>query len=334
MHVDERVDQRSVNTGEFDAWVEDDIQVTPKLKTNLGVRLSAATGSGRFFFSPQPRVALLYTLSDRWKLKGAGSVMNQFIHLLANSSLGLPTDLWVPATKNVPPQWAKQVSAGVAYSPNPSLEASAELYYKRSNNVVEYAEGSSFGTAWADWEEAVESGRGTAYGAEWLLQKKKGTLTGIISYPLGRSTRQFDNINDGKAFPYKYDRRHDLKLAAVWKASARVECSLGWFFSTGQAISLPVGYYYNPYSQQYNDIYEGRNNYRLPHYHRLDAGIKLMKQKKRHLRTWSFGVYNVYRRYNPMFLYKMSYPAPGQKVEFAQAAIFSLIPSITYQFKF
>jgi hypothetical protein len=332
--IDERITQHSQYTTEYDAYLEDDIEVSERLKVNVGLRLSALSGSGKLFFFPQPRFSGLYKLSDRWKLKGAGSVMNQFIHLLTNSSLGLPTDLWVPATAKVPPQWATQVSAGVAYTPGSSLEASAELYYKRVNNVIEYAEGSSFSTAWTGWEEAVERGRGTAYGAEWMLHKKKGVVTGIVSYTLGRSLRHFANINEGRTFPYKYDRRHDFKVAAVWKISPRVECSLGWFYSTGHAVSLPVGYYYNPYNQRYMDIYEGRNNYRMPDYHRLDASIRMIRQKKKHLRSWTFGIYNAYGRYNPVFLYRDSYPYPGGKVQFRQAALFPFIPSVTYQFKF
>lgn len=332
--IDQRIAQHSLYATEYDTYLEDDIEVSSRLKVNLGLRLSALSGSGRFFFFPQPRFSGLYKLTDRWKLKGAGSVMNQFIHLLTNSSLGLPTDLWVPATPKVPPQWAVQVSAGATYSPSPSLEASAELYYKRVKNVIEYAEGSSFSTAWTGWEDAVEKGRGTAYGAEWMLHKKKGAVTGIVSYTLGRSLRHFTNINEGKAFPYKYDRRHDFKVAAVWKVSPRVECSLGWFYSTGHAISLPVGYYYNPYNQRYMDIYEGRNNYRMPDYHRLDASVRMIRQKKKHLRSWTFGIYNAYGRYNPVFLYRDSYPFPGGKVNFRQAALFPFVPSITYQFKF
>ena len=330
----DRAVQRSLYTGEYDLYLEDDIQFTPRLKANLGIRLSALSGSNKLFFAPQPRMAWLFKLSDTWKLKGAASIMNQFIHLLTNSNMGLPTDLWLPATRRVPPQWAAQVSAGASYSPGSTLEASAEVYYKRLKNVIEYAEGSGFSSVWSSWEDAVERGRGTAYGAEWMLQKKKGAVTGLVSYSLGRSTRHFSNINDGKAFPYKYDRRHDFKAAAVWKPGARVECSLGWFFSTGQAVSMPVGYYYNSFNGRYIDIYEGRNNYRLPSYHRLDAGIKIMKQKKHHLRTWSFSVYNVYGRYNPMFRYKMSPTYAGSKVQFGEASLFPFVPSFSYQFKF
>lgn len=113
-----------------------------------------------------------------------------------------------------------------------------------------------------------------------------------------------------------------------------MECSLGWFYSTGHAVSLPVGYYYNPYNERYMDIYEGRNNYRMPDYHRLDASVRMIRQKKTHLRSWTFGIYNAYGRYNPVFLYRDSYPYPGAQVKFRQAALFPFIPSVTYQFKF
>ena len=142
-------------------------------------------------------------------------------------------------------------------------------------------------------------------------------------------------INNGKAFPYKYDRRHEVKMAVIWKPSARFELGGNWTFATGNAISLPVAYYYDPSTQRYIDIYTARNNFRMPNYHRLDLSMRLTKQKKRHMRIWTFSIYNVYNRFNPFFIYKAEdLSVNSNKIEFREVSVFPFLPSFSYQFKF
>jgi outer membrane receptor for ferrienterochelin and colicin len=325
------IDNHSVRTGEFDLYAEDDIRLPSNMKANLGVRVSGFLVNNQFFTSIQPRINWLYKLDNRWSVRASAVKMNQYIHLLANNNFGMPTDLWVPVTKRVKPQVSYQFSSGIAYSKEQSVEASMEVYYKNLRNVIEYAEGAGLTNSYAGWEELVETGKGWAYGAEWLLQKKKGEITGLISYTLSWSQRRFANINQGKVFPYKYDRRHEAKMAMVWQPSKRFEMSCDWIFSTGNAISLPTEQYYNPSNGTYVDIYHGRNDFRMPVYHRMDLVIKMMKQKKRHLRTWVFSIYNVYNRLNPFFIFKYR---DSSTMEFQRITLFPIIPSFSYQFKF
>jgi hypothetical protein len=275
----------------------------------------------------------IYKLDNKWSLKGSAVKMNQYIHLLTNSNFGLPTDLWLPVTRRVPPQVSYQFAGAVSYTHDKSLEASLEVYYKQLKNVIEYAEGSGFTNSFTNWEDLVELGKGKTYGAEWFLQKKKGKVTGLLSYTLSWSKRQFANINGGKIFPYKFDRRHEIKTAMVWQPWRNMEISADWVFATGNAISLPKGQYYNPVSGTYIDIYEGRNDFRMPVYHRMDIAIKWMKQRKKFLRTWTLSVYNVYNQQNTFFIYKTTNPAASES-KFTKVTAFPLIPSITYQFRF
>lgn len=336
VRVDQTTSNNAIFAGEFDMYVEDDIRLSPRMKANIGVRFTGFTVDKDFFFSAQPRLNMLYRLTNKWSVKASAVKMNQYIHLLANSNLGLPTDLWVPVTRRIPPQVSYQVSGGLAYNHDKSLEASMEVYYKKLDHVIEYGEGSGFGTSLSNWQNSMEVGKGWTYGSEWLFQKGKGKLTGLLSYTLSWSNRQFDNINLGRKFAYKYDRRHEIKSVLVWKPGTKFELSAEWLFATGNAISMPEAWYLDPINRRVIDIYKGRNNYRLPNYHRLDVSFKFMKQRKRYLRTWVIGVYNAYNRQNSMFIYKyLRYMSLNTyEVSFTRVTMFPILPSISYQFKF
>ncbi|HEU4472778.1 MAG TPA: TonB-dependent receptor [Flavisolibacter sp.] len=329
---DIRVDNSTLWSGEYDVYAEDDIRLSPNMKLNAGIRASLFAVKGKLFPAFQPRVSWLYRLNERWSLKASYSGMNQFIHLLTNSNLGLPTDLWLPVTRRVPPQTSRQLAGGAYFRPAGSIEVSVEVYYKSLRNVIDYSEGRSFGNAYDSWEDLVQVGKGKAYGVEWMLQKKRGKLTGMMSYTLGRTVRRFAQINEGRSFPYKYDRRHEAKAVAIWQPKAGFEISGSWILSSGIAITMPVAYYFDPNSSQFIDIYEGRNNARMPAYHRMDVSMKFSKKKKWFTRTWVLSIYNVYNRFNPFFRYK-EYDA-ANKVYYSEVAVFPFMPSFGYQFKF
>lgn len=325
-----------INTTELDGYVEDDIKLTKNLKVNAGVHLTSFKVEGKTYNSFQPRVAARYLLNKNMSVKASYAQMNQFIHLLTNSGIGLPTDLWVPATRLVPPQLSHQWALGWAYNINDSYEASIEGYYKKMNNIIEYAEGSSFVSTTSDWQTRVVTGQGKSYGAEFFLQKKKGRTTGMIGYTLSWTNRQFDDLNYGKWFPYKYDRRHDAKIAVVHNISKRIQLSADWVYGTGVATTLPVSIYTNSDGNEV-EIYNGRNDFRLPAYHRMDVGIKFIKQKKRYERSWNINIYNVYNRLNTFYVYRSStydFTTGIQTPVFYKVTLFPIIPSISYQFKF
>jgi outer membrane receptor for ferrienterochelin and colicin len=328
------IEQPVLSTGEYDAWIEDDIRISDKMKTNIGARFSAFQVRNKLFTSLQPRINWLYNLRKGWSIKASYAKMNQFIHLLTNNGIGLPTDLWLPVTPGVPPQSSNQVSAGASWAYDKSLTLSMELYYKTLKNVIDFREKSIYFNAYDSWEDMVEIGTGKAYGMEWMARKKQGQFTGLGSYTLSRSTRQFDNINNGKSYPFKYDRRHEIKMALVWEKSKRFEASAAWFFTTGYAISLPESKYYDPNRGIMIDVYGSRNNFRMPNYHRLDLSVKFMKQKKKYLRSWVLSIYNVYNRFNPFYLEETENPDPNNKTVYKGISVFPFFPSISYQFKF
>jgi hypothetical protein len=190
----------------------------------------------------------------------------------------------------------------------------------------------SYLNATSNWEDKVEVGKAWSYGAEFFVQKKKGKTTGMLGYTLSWSNRKFDNLNNGKTFPYKYDRRHDFKVAVVHKASDRLELSAEWIYGTGQAITLPTEVYLES-DQREVEVYDGRNGFRMKSYHRFDVSMKFMKKKKWGERAWVVGVYNVYSRQNPFFIYR-DYDYITNQPVFKQVTLFPIIPSVSYQFKF
>ncbi len=331
--VDTTLKFRFIKSKETDSYFEDDIRLSSKLKTNLGVHFTTFTVDGKTFTSLQPRMALRYLVTTDLSVKLSYAQMNQYIHLLTNSGIGLPTDLWVPVTKKVPPQLSQQIAGGLAYNLKNKYEVSIEGYYKKMKNVIEYAEGASYLDPTSNWEDKVEVGKGWSYGAEFFLQKKKGKTTGLLGYTLSFTNRQFDNINFGKQFPYRYDRRHDLKAAIVHKVSDKIELSAEWVFGTGQAITLPVEKYTDA-NGNVIQVYKSRNGFRMAPYHRLDLAATFTKVKKKYTRSWVISLYNVYNRHNAFYVYLGSKDAPPYQPVFKQVSLFPILPSVSYQFKF
>ncbi len=328
---------RSVETG---LYAEDDWRLTQRLKVNLGARLAGAVVRGTVFPSLEPRVAARYFLTDEWALKAAYARTTQFIHLLTNAGVGLPTDLWVPATPNVRPQRAQQISLGAARTlrrRGEDYELSLEAYYKPMRNLIEYREGASFlGTIGNDWESKITTGRGWAYGAEVFVQKKTGRTTGWVGYTLSWSQRRFPELNQGRLYPYKYDRRHDLKVVVIHEFSAHTRLSGTFVYGTGNAITLSRGRFGLGGYESFED-YGPRNSYRMAAYHRLDLDLSTTKPKKWGAVINSFSVYNAYNRRNPFYLYfdaGYSSPYGSQDATFKQVSLFPILPSFSKTFQF
>jgi len=338
----------NVNAHEAMLYVEDNFTLTPSIKMNVGLHYSAFAVQGNFYHSLQPRFGMSAMVAPRFSLKAGYAYMTQYVHLLSNSNLTMPTDLWVPVTARIAPERGHQFSLGGFYEMPDLFDISLEGYYKRMDNVLEYKDGTTFFGSSQGWEDKVNMGKGWAYGVELLLQRSFGKTTGWIGYTWSRSMRQFDRegqmINSGKPFPAKYDRRHDFSITVQHKFSDRFDLSASWVFSSGNCGTLatqtypgvPITYYF-----QYGGGIVGtpsigaieRNNYRLPAYHRLDLGMNFRKQKKHGERVWNISIYNVYNRQNPFIVMRGLDETTGT-VQLQQVSIFPIIPSISYGFKF
>lgn len=280
--------------------------------------------------------------------------MNQFIHLLANSSSGLPTDIWVPSTDQIGPQLADQLSLGYSrkFAMPFTLKWSTEVFYKQMNDLIEFKNSTDFFKDGPEtnfltetntgWEERVTIGRGWAYGLENLVQWETEKWFGWISYTLSKSDRQFEEINRGEVFPYRFDRRHDLSIFLSAPLRGRWMFSTTWILQSGHRVTLPEGSYLEKKFNLFNendvrgvtDIIENRNNYKMPDYHRLDISFSHSKQKLKGEREWSISVYNLYARNNAFAVFLENTNPAILRPSVYQLSLFSILPSVAYRYAF
>jgi hypothetical protein len=343
-------------------YVLDEFDLAPWLRVNAGLRYSwfgqvgpykqydidddgnrldstnFATGKlVKGYGGLEPRLNLRFALNPSTSIKTSVSKSYQYIHLVSNNGTTLPTDIWVPSTFLVQPQMSWQYSAGVFknFFDN-ALETSVEVYYKDMQNQIEYRSGYT-PTSLRDPELDFVFGRGKAYGAEFFINKTKGKFTGWIGYTLSYTWRTFKDLNDGERFPAKYDRRHDISVVASYEFNKKLTLSGIFVFGTGNAITLPTGYYF--IEQNLIQDYSKINQYRIFPYHRADLSLIYTPRgetKKRWKGSWALSIYNVYNRYNPYIIYVDTEGtlSSGASVKVKQVSIFPILPSITYNFKF
>ncbi len=280
-----------------------------------------------------PRFLVNIRTSPSSSLKFSFTGMHQFLHLLSNSTSGTPLDLWIPSSPNVKPQTSIQFSGGYFFTFHKNMfEASVEVYYKKMRHQIDYKNGANIFL-----NEEVESqlvfGNGKAYGAEFLIRKNKGRFHGWIAYTLSRSLRHFPAINDGETYPAKQDRIHDLSLVGIFDLNSRWSFSATWVYYTGNAVTFPSGKYV--FENTYINYYTGRNGYRMPPYHRLDLNASLgPKKKTKWQSSWDFSIYNVYARKNAYSINFQTKENEPQITEAVKIYLFSIVPTVTYNFKF
>lgn len=336
---DIRIGADPIYAHEFSAYVQDDWSVNERLRVNVGLHASGFLVNEQSYTSWQPRLSGRYLVNEQNAVKASFASMTQFLHLLTNAGIGLPTDLWVPPTDRIAPQMANQWALGWVRTLPGGFEVSIEGYYKIMHNLIEYRDGASFIAGADNWQNLVELGKGWSYGAELFIEKKVGNTTGWVGYTLSRTDRQFEALNFGEVFPYRYDRRHDVSVAVTHVFNDRADLGVVWVYGTGNAVTLPLERY-QPFGGDGLSWWfaspighiESRNNYRMPAYHRLDIGLNLHKTTRWGERTWNLGVYNAYSRMNPFFLYFSADQAGRQRL--TQFSLFPIIPSITYNFSF
>ncbi|MDQ2863072.1 MAG: TonB-dependent receptor [Bacteroidota bacterium] len=344
-------------------YIQDDWDVSDKIKINAGIRESGFQQTGSYkiyntdvngnrldstvykkgqpvvtYYGFEPRFTIRYEINDETSLKGSVTRNLQYIHLVSNAGTTLPTDVWVPSTLKVKPQesWLYALGLFKNFKDN-TYETSVEFYYKNLKNQIEYEEGYTPATL-EDPENFFTFGKGWSYGTEIFINKARGRLTGWIGYTLSWTYRKFPGLNAGEKYFAKYDRRHDLSVVGIYDLSKKWKLSGTFVFGSGNATTLPQRFYIydGVLTQQYSRI----NAYRLPSYHRLDLGATYAPNKhpdKKLKSEWVFSVYNVYNRKNPYFIYfdQTGNPYDGSlKVQGKQVSIFPVIPSVTWNFKF
>lgn len=342
-------------------YVQDEYNISAKLSMSGGLRAEYWTSEGINRFSVQPRYNIRYLFSDNFSIKGSYSLIYQYLHLLSSNGIGLPNDVWVPATAKVPAAYSHQYVLGVYKDIAKSWYLSLEGYYKTMHNVIDYKDAATAAPSADNWQDKISAGKGLAYGLEFFAHKPEGKWNGWFSYTLAWNQRTFTDINDGKTYPFRYDRRHNVSIYVsreLGKPTRNI--SLTWVFVSGYKTTLPTEIYNVPsalnfyagsyenylfYGPNYQAGYvagygAGRNNFTLRPFHKLDISYQTTKKKVKSARTWAYGIYNIYGRRNPYYLYldrgyAQIKPGDFQWVSKLKEYSFMMwIPSVSYSVHF
>ena len=359
---------------EIAAYAQDDWAISEKFKIAYGVRTTFYQQVGPYrriefgnqntiidtlnykkgepivkYWGFEPRVSMRVGLGKNNSIKASWVLTNQFIHLVSNSGSTLPTDLWVPSTKRIKPQRGSQYALGYFHNFNDNTyELSTELYYRDLKNQIEYSD-SYVPSLGRELEDEFVFGRGRAYGVEVFFKKAKGRFNGWLGYTFSRTERQFASLNQNEWFPTRYDRTHDVELVASFEASKKWTISATWVYNTGQALTLPNGFFiFDGWLHTSYDM--PRNSYRLKPYHRLDiAAVLILTDKPKFYNDLTFSIYNVYSRMNPFFVYASpEFPKNENgggnsngglitqpiNIKLKQVSLFPILPAITWNFRF
>ncbi len=287
----------------------------------------------------EPRISGTYLLTPESSLKLSYTRLSQYVHLLSNTTSGTPNDIWLPTSNNIKPQISNQVAMGYFRNfKNNAIETSLEVYFKDKQNIIDYKNGADLMLN-PDVESQILLGSGYSYGAEFLVRKNNGPITGWIGYTLSKTAHQFDEINYGREFPARYDQKHNISVVGIVKLNEKWDLGATWVFNTGNAVTFPSGRYTISWPITDHDhqvpYYTERNGYRMPDYHRLDLSLTYTKKlKKNRESSWNFSIYNAYARKNAYSIYFRENDNNPELMQAVQLSLFRMVPSITYNFKF
>lgn len=322
----------SLNAYEGSLYIEDELSFGSFVRANLGLRGTSYVCKDTTYFRLEPRISLRLLLSDKFSFKANYTILNQYNHVLVNNYMGFEKEIWLAATKELIPQKAEQTSVGFFYSNElKRLDVSIEGFYKTMCNLLEYRSPVNVSGNLDNIENIVaKSGKGKSYGIEFQLKKDFDKFSTNLNYTLAWNYRQFNELNNGKWFPFIYDKRYDLSLVSIWQISEKYSFISNFSLSSGMPCTLPIGFSKtDDYFRNYY-IFSGINNRRLPLYHRFDiALVKKGKTRKGNIKQFSINIFNVYARQNPVYIY---YDNNTGKVY--QKSLFSIVPTIGYSVQF
>ena len=285
------------------------------------------------YFEPEPRLSLSLMVDEFSSVKVSYQRMAQNVHLLSSSTSDNPTDVWVPSSSIIRPETSNQVSAGYFRNfLNNTFETYVEVYYKNMAHQIDYKDGTNIFLN-PHIEADMAFGRGRSYGMEVFIKKRLGKFTGWIGYTLSKTEKQFDEINHGKWYSARQDRTHDVSVVAMYELNKRISFSANWIYYTGDAVTMPSGSYV--INGSIVPFYTERNGYRMPDYHRMDVGMTFKNKETKKLKSsWNFSVYNVYARENAYSITFRENPDKPGTMQAVKLYLFSIVPSITWNFKF
>ncbi len=298
-------DQETFKGNEVRFYIEDQIKLSPRWRLNIGINQAFHIVDSTTYAVPEPRASLMYE-NGGTLIRASYSRLSQFSHLLSNTGVGLPLDVWVPTTSRIPPEKAWISSLELHQQLSKTTSCGLEFYYKKLSDLARFNEGSSLDIAeFRNWQTSIPIGKGTAYGVEASLVKDLGRFTFGANYTWSKALRHFEGFAKMDTFYYRFDRRHAVKLNMIYSLNDNVEMSVNWVYGSGNPISTPEDY--REILLPNGDVtvilmYDGKNDVRLQPYHRMDVGISIFNNYSWGRQKITFGAYNAYNRRNPLYI--------------------------------
>jgi hypothetical protein len=328
------------NVGKADVYVYEDPRDNADINRTDTLHFGAWE-TIKTYVNVEPRVSLMYRMSETQSVKLSYNRMVQNTHLISAGTVPLPFNTWNPSNYYLEPQLADQVAGGYFQNFRDNMfEASVEAYYKDINNVTDFADNAEIFLN-RNLSTEYRQGNSWSYGAEFMLNKVSGKLTGMLSYTWSKTMRKVPDVNLGREFPANYDRRNVLNINATYDLNKQWTFGATFTYSTGRPTTLPAGKY--KYGQYEVDLITERNGFRLPDFHHLDFSATFhpkRSERRRFKSEWVFSVYNVYSRQNAFSIYTRTIQDdegnvidPNRK-EIRMIYLFPILPSVTYNFKF
>ncbi|MFT6807288.1 MAG: hypothetical protein ACJA01_000508 [Saprospiraceae bacterium] len=289
---------------EIRAYIENEFRFGRLLVVNLGGHFSQIISPGKTFTSFQPRFSSKLNLGYNTSLKFGYTKMNQYFHLLSSGGFGLPNEVWLPSTSELPPEQSQQFSASFNHNLNQEWQITIGAYHKNYSSVIGYTQGGPFEIKEGEeWQSEVPIGTGSAKGAEIEIEKLTGPIRGWLSYTLGNSKRKFDAINDGEEFRATGDRKHMFHVNTLARLNKNLEIGVSWTYGSGAPFSKPTKRPV-PINGEvfFLPRFEKVNNASLPAYHKLDINLTLYNKYDWGQQKFSVGVYNAYGNRNPFYI--------------------------------
>jgi outer membrane cobalamin receptor len=323
---------------EASLYFQNESHITDNLYTNIGGR--AYYFNQQKYLSFEPRISVNYSLSSKLRVKAAFAVAHQFLHLIVRNDIALPTDLWYPSTKNIKPGKSTQYVFGFDYTLSQYI-FSVEGYYKRMKSLYEFKISPRLDPRDKNIDKQFTEGEGEAYGVEFFANRTIGNFTGWLGYTLSWTRSQFDELNAGRIFYPRYDRRHDVSVVLTYEPDKNWTFGATWVYASGMGFTLPTGQYIFTgiglnETTGVNFNYTERNGYKLPAYHKLDlsAAYKFIWAGFR----WEafLNIYNVYNRNNAFAQYvTFEKNANGDDIpKLKQISLFPVIPMAGIKLEF
>lgn len=328
--------QDIINANEAAVFTTAKPRILENLTADLGLRINYYASGADSYLHFQPRVVLNYVPNEKYSFYASYNKQYQYLSLITTSSVGIPTDFWIASSDGIKPQTSNEFAIGSNQNITRNWSSSLGGFYRSMKNLLEYAYGITQFNEITTFKNDLYVGKGKAYGLEMMLKKSNGKFSGWLSYTLSWSDRNFDELNSGRTYFAKYDRRHNLSLVGMYDLNSKWNFGITQLFSSGNRFTMPTSWYFinnNPVKE-----YSGYNNAKMPNYIRTDiaANYYFIKTAKKES-ALNFSIYNTFNIANPIYVVldvEVNENKDKVLVTQKEKVLYRILPSVSWRFKF